>query len=61
MKRKPLKKNPCKIKVQIPKSADVEDVGSAVEEALKTKLTDAIVKSCKEITITITKFGHSEL
>ena len=54
-----MKKNPCKIEVQIPKGADAKDVGAAVEEALKTKLTDAVVKSCKEITIIVTKFGDS--
>lgn len=51
-----MKRNPCKIEVHIPKSAAVEELESAVKEALKTKLTNAIVKSCDEITIIVRKF-----
>jgi len=41
----------CEIRVEIPKDAKLQDVESAVEAALKTKLTDATLKDCKEITI----------
>ena len=51
-----MKKNPCKIEVHIPKGAAVEELESAVNDALKTKLTNALVKSCDEITIVIRKF-----
>lgn len=48
------------IKVQIPEGADLKKLESAVEEALKTKLTDATVRESEEITILITKFGKPE-
>lgn len=47
---------PCKIEVKIPKGTDVVKLEAAVNEALKTKLTDAVVESCEEITIRIRKF-----
>ena len=49
-------KKPCKIEVHIPKGADVVKLEAAVNEALKTKLTNAVVESCEEITIMIKKF-----
>ena len=54
-----MKKKPCQIEVHIPKGADAKYIGAAVEEALEKKLTDAVFKSCKEITIIVTKFGDS--
>ena len=47
----------CKIKVEIPDSADVAKVESAVKKALETKLTDLTVKDYKEITIVVSKHG----
>jgi hypothetical protein len=46
----------CKIEVNIPKGADVVKLEAAVNEALKTKLTNAVVESCEEITIMIRRF-----
>ena len=46
----------CKIEVHIPKGADLVKVEAAVNEALKTKLTNAVVESCEEITIMIRRF-----
>jgi hypothetical protein len=51
-----MKRDTCKIEVQIPEGADVERLESALKDAVKTKLTDATVKDCKEITIVIKKF-----
>ena len=48
-----MKKEPCRITVPIPKGADVEKIESAVEKALESKLTDATLRDCKEITIFI--------
>lgn len=53
-----MKKEHCEIEVRIPEDADVKKVESAVNEALKTKLTNAVVESCHEITITI-RFGRA--
>lgn len=50
------KKKSCKIEVHIPKGADVVKLEAAVNEALKTKLTNAVVESCAEITIMIRRF-----
>lgn len=53
-----MKREHCEIEVRIPEDADVKKVESAVNEALKTKLTNAVVESCHEITITI-RFGRA--
>jgi hypothetical protein len=48
-----MKKDTCKIDVEIPKGADKQKVESAVTEALKAQLTDATLSKCKEITIIV--------
>ena len=45
----------CRIKVEIPKDANVHEVESAVEKALKTQLTDAKVSACEQITIVVSR------
>lgn len=48
-----MKRESCKIKVEIPKGADKQKIESAVREALKAQLTDAKASECKQITIIV--------
>lgn len=50
-----MKPESCEIKVEIPKDANVHEVEEAIKEKLKTKLTDATLGACKEITIIVSR------